>query len=85
MAALTPKAHLSTHSDPITVLKEQAGKNKLVNARATHIKHDYPTLAKQAESLISKAISLTSMDNSCAKPTRIGEPNNLYLHLAGGY
>ena len=39
-------------------------KKKLVNARAAHSKHDYPTMEKQPESLITEAISLTSLDDS---------------------
>ena len=54
----------------------------MVGAKAAHLKHDYPTLENQPESLINKAISLTSMDSSFVKLTRVGVLNNLYMHLA---
>ena len=55
---------------------------KLVSAKATHQKHDYPMLENQPESLINKDMSLTSMDDSSVKLTRNGELNNIFLHLA---
>ena len=55
---------------------------KCVSARAAHLKHDYPALENQLEILINEAVSLTSIDDSSVELTIIGEPNNLYLHLA---
>ena len=40
------------------------------------------TLEIQADNLINEAISLTLMDDSSVKLTLVGEPYNLYLHLA---
>ena len=54
----------------------------MVSARAANLKHDYPMLENQPEDLINEAVSLTSMDGSSVKLTRVGEPNNLYLQLA---
>ena len=54
----------------------------MVSARTAYLKHDYPTLENQPESLINEVISLTSMDDSSVKLTRVGWPNNLYMHLA---
>ena len=40
------------------------------------------TLENQPESLINETMCLASIDNSSVKLTGVGEPNNLYLHLA---
>ena len=42
-------------------------------ARAAHLKHDYPTLENQTESLINEFMSLTSIDDSSVKLTRVGK------------
>ena len=55
---------------------------KLVNARVTHQKHDYPTAENQPESWINEAISLMSIGDSFVKLTRNEELNILHLHLA---
>ena len=55
---------------------------KSVSARAAYPKYDYPTLENQLASLINEVICLISINDSSAKLTRNGEPNNLYLHLA---
>ena len=57
-------------------------REKLVSARTTELKYDYPILENQPESLINEAISLTSMDESFVRLSRIGEPYNLFLQLA---
>ena len=57
---------------------------KLVNERAADLKHDYLTLENQLENVVNEAISITSIADSSAKLTRIGELNNLYLYLANG-
>ena len=54
----------------------------MVSARVAHFKHDYPILENQPESMMNEAISLTSIDDSSVKLTRVGEQNKLYLHLA---
>ena len=54
----------------------------MVTLRAANLKHDYPKLENQAESLINEAIFLTSIDDSFVKLTRIREPNRVYLHIA---
>ena len=52
-------------------------------ARATHSKHDYPTLGNQPENLINEAISFLDINERKLRQTeRVGVPNNLCLHLA---
>ena len=53
-------------------------KKKFVSVRAAYSKHDYHTLENHTESFINEAISLTSIDESSVKLTRVGEPNNPY-------
>ena len=52
-----------------------SGRKKLASTRAADSKLDYPTLENQPERLMNEAISLTSIDDSSVKLTRVGEPN----------
>ena len=49
----------------------------MVSARAAELKHDQP------ESLMKEVMSLTSMDDSFVKLTRVGGPNKLCLQEMG--
>ena len=76
-----PKAHLSSFLHWASSSKSEM--KKLVSARAAHLNHSYPTLENELESLTNEAISLTSMDDSSVRLTRVGgEQNKICLYLA---
>ena len=78
---------LVTHCDAtcergVILTKFLKAKGEGRRTQSLHIlKHNYPTLKNQPESLINEAIALISIDDSAIRLTRVGEPSN--LHPAG--